>query len=290
MTIRHMQIFIAVAKYNNMSVAAKKLYISQPTVSQVIAEIEENYGIKLFERLAKKLYITDAGKQLLGYARSMVALFDEMQHSMNDAAEQKTIKVGATITVGSCVLTEIVNRVEAKQPRMGVQVVIDNTAVIEHMILNSELDVAVVEGTIKSKDIIVKPAINDELVLVCGINHPFNGKDMLLLKDLDGQPFVLREKGSGTREQFEKCLESAGINIYTKWSCHSSDAVLSAVMGGQGLTVISKLLVDELVHQGKLHIIHLEDARFDRTFNLIYHKNKFLSQAINCFIDEVIHN
>ncbi|WP_312642798.1 LysR family transcriptional regulator [Hydrogenoanaerobacterium sp.] len=288
MTIRHLQIFIAVADCSNMSAAAKKLYISQPTVSQVISEMEDVYGVKLFERLSKKLYITQAGNQLLGYAKSIVALFEEMQHSLSHASEHQTIKVGATITVGNCLLPGLVSRAEAKYPNMGVQVVTDNTQKIEKMILNSELDLAVVEGAIKSKDIIVKPAVEDQLILVCGIDHPFWGKDSVSIEELSEQPFVLREEGSGTREQFEKCLESKGVSVYPKWTCHGSDGILSAVAGGQGLTVISKLLADNMVAQNKLHIIRLKDAELRRTFNLIYHKNKFLSKPMLNFIGEVM--
>lgn len=288
MTIRHLRIFIAVAETGKMGQAAKQLYIAQPTVSQVIADMEASYGIKLFERLSKKLYITAAGEQLLNYARHIVSLFDEMERSLRNAAAHILLKVGATITVGSCVLTDVINRYEAQWPNAQVQALVDNTRVIERMILDSELDLALVEGQVTHPDILVRPVIDDELVLVCGMGHPFAGKDRIEADELEGQAFVLREEGSGTRAKFETYLQTRSIEIYPKWICHSADSILHAVAGGQGLTVISRMLAQPLVEQGRLHIIPLVDVRLTRTFNLIYHKSKYLSEPLRHFIQTIV--
>ena len=110
MTIRHLRIFIAVAETGKMGLAAKQLYIAQPTVSQVISDMEKSYGVKLFERLSKKLYITPQGDRLVAYARHIVSLFDEMERSMRNSSAQVLLRVGATITVGACVLSPIIRR------------------------------------------------------------------------------------------------------------------------------------------------------------------------------------
>ena len=145
MTIRHLRIFIAVAETGKMGLAAKQLYIAQPTVSQVISDMEKSYGVKLFERLSKKLYITPQGERLLSYARHIVSLFDEMERSMRNSSAQVLLRVGATITVGSCVLSPIIRRYEELFPLSQVQVFVDNTRLIEEMLLESQLDVALVE-------------------------------------------------------------------------------------------------------------------------------------------------
>ena len=289
MTIRHLKIFIAVAETGKMGLAAKQLYIAQPTVSQVIADMEDAYGVKLFERLSKKLYITEEGIQLLSYARHIVTLFDEMERNLRNASSHILLRVGATITVGSCVLAGIIKRYEEQRTNAQVQVFVDNTRLIEKMLLESELDLALVEGSIQSPELLVQPVMEDELVLVCSVNHPFAGRKMVYAEDLKGQNFILREEGSGTRALFEHYLLQHGVEIHPKWVCHSSDSILNAVCGGQGLTVISRLLVQNGIKAGKLCILPLEDARLTRNFNSVYHKNKFLSPALTDFIAELEH-
>lgn len=285
MTIRHLTIFIAVADTGKMSAAAKQLYIAQPTVSQTIAEIESYYGIRLFERLSKKLYITPAGEQLLSYARHIVSLFEEMERGLRYTSQYPALRVGATITVGSCVLADIVNRFEEACPGVRVEVFVDNSSTIEEQILKSELDLALVEGKVKNPDLVVRPVIKDELVLICGQGHPFTQKEAVTAAELEGQPFILREPGSGTRELLEDWLEKLGIGIDRKWVCHSSNAIISAVEGGQGLSVISRRLVEEAAAAKKIHMAAVSDMDLSRDFSVVYHKNKFLSPPFTGFME-----
>lgn len=286
MTIRHLKVFLAVADTGKMSLAAKKLYIAQPTVSQTISELERTYGVLLFERLAKGLYLTDAGHRLLTYARHIVPLFEEMERQMQYSSQHLSLHVGATITVGICLLTDMINRFEAEHPGMRIHAFVDNTSVIEDKILKSELDLGIVEGQVKHPDLLVVPMMEDELVLVCGPQHPFAKKKTIKAADLSGQDFILRERGSGTREFFEQFLSQASVQIEEKWVCHSSAAIKNAVMGGQGMTVISRRLVKREATQKKLYILPLQDRTLTRTFRLIYHKDKFLSVPFSAFIGQ----
>ena len=283
MTFRHLKIFIAVAQAGSMSAAARELYIAQPTVSQVIAEIENEYGIRLFERLSRRLYITREGRQLLDYARHITALFEEMERDLHYASRNRTLRVGATITEGSCVLPALVARFEAENPSDTVEVLVDNTRVIEEKILSSELDFGLVEGDVTEPDLLSRPVLRDELVLICAEGHPFCSRTRITMADLEGEPFVLREPGSGTREQFEAELEHRGIHVRAKWVCHSADSILEAVARGQGLSVISRRLAEQALPIKKLRILPIQDAELSRTFNLVYHRNKFLSEPIQAF-------
>lgn len=289
MTIRHLKIFIAVADTGKMSLAAKRLYIAQPTVSQVIAEIEETYGVCLFERLSKKLYITEAGERLLRYARHIVSLFDEMERSLRNSANQVQLRVGATITVGSCVLTRLIRQFEKEHPLIQIQVVVDNTHIIEEMLLESALDLGLVEGSIHSPDLVVQPVIQDELVLVCGEGHPFAARESIDAEELEGQPFILREEGSGTRALLEDFLKAHDITIHPKWICYSSDSILQAVAGEQGLTVISRMLVDQAAQGGRLRLqaVPVRNASFSRYFSLVTHKDKFQSSPLRMLMEMI---
>lgn len=285
MTIRHLKVLIAVADCGKMSLAAEKLFIAQPTVSQAVSEIEQHYGVKLFERLSRKLYLTPDGERLLGYARHIVASFEEMELELQYAGQHPYLKIGATITVGACILPGLLGYFEAQCTPCVADAYIDNTRVIEEMLLKSELDIGLVEGRVKSPDLIARPVMEDELVLVCAPEHPLAGRESVRAEELQNQSFILREPGSGTRELFEQYLSDTGVTIHKKWICHSAEAIKNAVIGGQGLSVLSRRLVCEEVQKKKLCQIPFSDVRLTRPFCLIYHKNKFISPAIRRFLD-----
>ena len=226
MTIRHLQIFKAVAEAGKMGQAARQLYISQPTVSKAIGDLEKEYGVLLFDRLAQKLYITEAGTRLLRYARQLLALYDEMEADLHAAAGLQAIRVGATITVGSCVLPALIRRFEQEHPGVRVQVEVESARRIEQKILNSELDLAVSEGEPESGELLAVPVIRDELVLISNPAHPLAGRETVPPAALNGEPFVLREEGSGTRAGLDRFLQDNGLQVYPKWTCQSFDAVL----------------------------------------------------------------
>lgn len=284
MTIRHLKIFIAVCDYGKMSLAAEKLFMAQPSVSQVIAEIEQHYGVKVFERLSKKLYLTEAGENLLKYARHIVSSFEEMEESLLNNSSNISLKIGATITVGTCVLNDILHDFKLKKPNISTKIYVENTNVIEEMILKSTLDLGIVEGIIKSRDIITIPIVPDELILVCPPSHAFSSLEEISAEELDNQDFILREEGSGTRELFEKKIENMDITINKKWVCNNSEAIKNAVISGQGLTVISQMLVRKEIEEKKLHRIKINDLKLTRNFYLAYHKNKYLSDNLKSFI------
>lgn len=146
MTIRHLTVFAAVAEQGSMSAAAKHLYLSQPTVSQAIRELEAHYNGLLFERLGKKLYLTERGKLLLPHAREMIRQFQQLEELMQNQGQSSTLKLGSTLTVGTCLTPSIILDLQKKIPDLDVYSFVTNTQNIEQKLLRSELDAAVVEG------------------------------------------------------------------------------------------------------------------------------------------------
>ena len=159
MTIRHLTIFLTVAQHGSMSGAARELYLSQPTVSQAISELERHYNGLLFERLGKKLYLTDRGKLLLPLATELVQQFRQTEELMLNQGQSSTLKLGSTITVGTCLTPSVIVALEKKLPDLNVYSYVSNTRDIEEKLLKSELDAAVVEGEVLSPDLIVLPVI-----------------------------------------------------------------------------------------------------------------------------------
>ncbi len=283
MTIRHLRVFIMVADLGSMTKAANKLFIAQPSVSQTIKELEDYYNIRLFERLSKKLYITEEGRQLLSYARYIVSLFDEMEQKMRQSAENSKLKIGASVTIGTCILSEIYSRYHMAYPNVDIDTIVDNTTVVEAMVLKSEIDFALVEGPVHSRDIVSRPFMDDELILICGDSHPFKEKGHIVLRDLEGENLILRESGSGTRELFENTMLARGIDMNIKGVCNNSETIKNAVIANMGVSVISKMIVKDELKMGKLFHIEIDDTEFKRQFNIIYHKNKYISKPIKDF-------
>lgn len=274
MTIRHLKIFLQVADTGTMSAAAKNLYMTQPTVSQAIRELEEHYQTLLFERHAKKLYITEAGRQLYAYARQVLAQFDAMEERMSFANRRDRLRIGATVSVGGSILSPLVRDFRARFPKLDVFCFIDNTQEIEQRLLATELDVGIIEGFIKSPDIVTVPLMEDPLVLACSSNHPLASRQILHKEDLEGQEFVIREKGSGTRELLERFLLTHNIQIRIAFEAHTPDAIKNALRYNHCITLISSRLLEQELRSGEFTAFSHESAEWNRYFRLACHKYK----------------
>lgn len=283
MTLRHLQVFIAVVDAGSMTGAAQQLYISQPSVSQTIGELEAFYQVKLFERLSRKLYLTPEGRQLLGYARHIVSLFGEMEQELNWAQTSSILKVGASITIGTCLLSQLARAFSREYPQLQIQAVVDNTKVIEELVLKSQLDFGLVEGQLHSNDLVAEPLMEDELILVAGKEHPLRAKEALTTAELAEAPLIVREEGSGTRELLENVMFTKGKTLNIVWVCNNSEAIKNAVAAGVGVSVISKLAVARELETKKLYQIPVLGLSLEREFALIYHKNKYLAEPIESF-------
>lgn len=280
MTIRHLKIFVEVAETGKMSTAAKNCYISQPTVSQAIHELEEYYGVLLFERLSKRLYITESGKKLLTYARQTLHSFDLLEEAMHNDRLVDRLRIGATVTVGNCLLAEIISKLRLEKPGLELYSQVGNTQQIQEMLLNSSLDIALVEGSITHPDLNCVPVVDDFLVLACSPEHPFASRHEISFRDLENQDFVLREPGSGTRELFTRSLQPQDIHIKIACEANTPQAIRNMVMYNNLLTVISIRLIEEEVKTGKIHILRNNTSGWDRNFYLVTHKNKTFTPAM----------
>ncbi len=281
MTLRHLQIFLAVVDAGNMTRASEALFIAQPTVSQAIAELEKHYGVKLFDRLSRRLYVTGPGKVLLGYARHVINLLGEMDQAIEAESASGSLRVGATLTIGTCLLPDFLTAFRDQYPQVRVEANIRNTRDIEQLVIRNELDLALVEGSTTSPDILVQPFMTDHLVLACGRKHPFFSIDRPIpLHALDDQSFIVREQGSGTRELFEHTMALHQVPWRMAWEAINSDAMVQAALNGLGIAVLSRRLIEAPLQSGQLKIIQVEDLELIRSFCLAHHKNKYLTPAM----------
>lgn len=288
MTLRHLLIFMTVAEQSSMSAAARALYLSQPTVSQAIHELETHYNGLLFERFGKKLYLTDRGKLLLPQAKELIHSFQHLEEMILNQGQSPTLKLGSTITVGTCLTPDLILELRQAFPDLNIYSYVSNTRDIEKKLLRSELDAAVVEGEIQSSDLVALPIIDDTLVLAVGKEHPFYDKKYLTVQELNHQKYAVREAGSGTRQLFEDFAVRHGISYEIAWEANSPGTLLNAVLNDQILSVMSLRLMEPEIKKQSVHVFYQEQGEWNRKFKLVYHKNKFLTPAVY-ELEKILH-
>lgn len=281
MTLRHLEIFLKVAETGSMRAAAEELFITQPTVSTSIAELEKEWDVLLFERLNRRLYITDAGKKLKIYARKMQNLQDEISRQIVSAKDNIPITIGATVTIGTCILPEYISQMEG----LKIKVWIDNTAKIEQGILNNHLDIGLVEGSITNEDIITTSFMRDEMMFICRKDSKYAEKSCVSLEEVGNEPMILREENSGTRKVIDEAMGAAGVKPEVIWNCNNAQSILNAVRMGIGVSILSPRLVEGY---SELQAVPIRGSFIERNFSLLIHKDKYRSKNLQFVIDFIM--
>lgn len=279
MTLRHMKIFVSVCKEKSITLAAKKLYISQPAVSNAIKELESYYGTPLFDRISKKLYLTESGKTVYQYAIHINSLFEALETSLKGSDSSGPLRIGSSITIGTHLMPDYIKKFSELFPQIQTFVTIDSSDIIEKLVLDNELDFALIEGIVHTNHIISKDFINDELIVICDVDNPLLKKRSLAVNDLSNQHFLMREKNSGTRELAESILSLHNFSLQPLWESSSTEAIIHGVCKGIGISILPLQLVTDYIFRKQIARLHIDNLVFHRQYHIIYHKNKFLTPA-----------
>lgn len=284
MTVRHLRIFVAVYQEGSITKASASLHLAQPSVSLAIRELEEYYGVRLFDRMSRRIYVTDMGREFYNYAIHIVSLFEEMEQKIRNWDTVGTLRVGSSVTIGNVILPSLVQRFQKEHPQIDVHVSIYNSNTLEQCILDNRIDFALVEGDSSHPQITQLPFMEDRLCLICGKNDPLADQESVMLRDLEKRSFLLREIGSAGRELFDSVMLMNHFPVEPVWESVSTQAIITAVAKGLGISVLPQLLVKDAIDQGEVLEKRVEDASFTRKFSVIYHKNKYLSASAKTFI------
>lgn len=283
-TLRHLQIFVEVATCGKMNEAAQKLYLTQPTVSQSISELEGYFKTRLFERLSKKLLLTPAGEQLLPYAKNVLLAYHQMNDFMNGISGHCILKIGASATAGNYYINKIISEFNHHFPEVATDVFIRGSQYLIAELQNGHLDIALIEAEPKARDITATPVMTDHLHIVCGRNHPLFKCNIVDVSDLNDQYFVFREDSSASRRMLLNFLADNKIHYHSNWSCNNTDALKTAVINNRGLSLISDTLSAQECENGFLKRLEIKDIDFQRDIYLAYHRDKHISKPLNTFI------
>lgn len=286
MTFRHLKIFVSLYENNfNTTKTAASMHMTQPAVSLAVKELEQYYGVALFDRIGNRLKITPAGLRFYEYSSHIIALFDEMDNSMKNWDLAGTIRVGSSITIGSQFLPAYVNSFQSRYPGTRVKAQIGPSKQLEQMILNNELDFALIEGSSHNPSFICEEYMEDHLTVICPANGQFQPGQEISIHEFCQQNFLLREHGSGTRETFENTIAAAGFSIEPIWEAVSTTALVNAVISGIGISILPHRMIADAIQQGQVIAVTVKGLEFKRKFNIIYHQKKFLTAAARSFIE-----
>lgn len=284
-----LHIFYTVAERGSFSAAAHALHMTQPAVTMQIQALEDYFGSKLLVRSTKKIELTEAGQTLYPFARRSIELMRETEKAMARYASklEGRLQLGASLTIGEYVLPRLLGPFGKVYPDISIVLKVMNTTQIIEEIVGHQLNFGLVEAPVHHPDMVSEPVMEDELKLIVPSGHPLSGRGAVTLKDAVSYPFVLREKGSGTRQVMEDELERLGVEperLETVMELGSTGAVKSAVESGLGVTIISPSSVKHEVALGLLEVVEIKDATFKRQFYSIHLKSTLLPVSAVTFL------
>lgn len=288
MTLHQLRIFLAVAKLKSFTRASNELHLSQPDVSLHIRGLEEEVGLKLFERVAKKIYLTQAGEVLKEQANRIFAQLRETEQALAQlkGLMHGSLPIGASTTIGMYLLPQALSDFRRRFPGIKVNLKIANTEEIERLVRGMEVDVGFIGGVLTpTKELKVEPYLEDELVLILSSQHPLVKRKKLQASHLTKETFILREPGSATRQVFEQALKKQQIEINIGMELDSTEAIKWAVAEGLGVSVVSKHAVTRETKAGLLSTRRIHGLSLYRPLFIVYHSQRLLPPAVRAFLE-----
>lgn len=289
MNRHHLELFKVVAEKKSFSNASEVLHISQPAISQQIQALEEELGVKLFHRTTRKVTLTDEGKLLYKYAIQICNLFVDAEKSLSDysGVVKGNLTIGASQTIGEYFLPKYIGSFKELYPLVQISIEIFNTQHIVKAVNEQSLDLGLVEGNMETEGLNITPFLDDELFLIVNSTHPLAIQKTVTFDQLTLFPFVLREKGSGTRQIMEDAIVKAGLDLdglQIIMELGSTEAVKSAVEANLGISILSERTVQKELQFMTLKALRIDGLKIMRKFYIITNPKKYRTTTMEHFL------
>lgn len=280
-------VFVTVADRQNFSRAAEELHMTQPAVSQYISSLERMIGTKLLERSNKYVRLNKAGEIVYHHAREILGLYTRMQSLVDDLMNTPsgTLTIGASYTYGEYVLPHVVALMRQYYPAITPTITIHNSTVIAEQVANRQLDVGIVEGEYIDEKMRIEPFADDRMYLIASPNHRLAGKENVSVSDLEGETWIVREAGSGTREAIEKMFRQLQIVPARRMEFGSTQVIKESVEAGLGISLLSYWAIRKERKLGTLSTLKVPGTPVTRNFSLLTKANEFHTKALDIFMD-----
>lgn len=284
-TLRQLEVFLSTARHENLSRAAENLSMSQSAASDSLKELEHQFDIKLFDRVGKRLRLNDFGRVLQPRAEELLERARELEAALGHHQAIGALRVGATLSIGNFLAVPLIARYRRQFPKGRISLQVDNTERITAGILHFDLDVGLIEGEVNHPDLLIRPWREDELQIFCAPQHALAGRKLLHDKDLVEAQWILREKGSGTRQTFDRAVFDLIHQLDILLELEHTEAIKQAVEAGLGLGCLSQVSLARDFASGRFVPLRAKGRDFRRSLFLILHKAKYRSAALRHWVD-----
>jgi DNA-binding transcriptional LysR family regulator len=295
--LQKLQIFCEVARQRSFTRAAEALYLTQPTVSQQVQALERQIGVRLFERLAKEVYLTEAGKVLYNKAVTLLSQAQEAEQSVREAAgiSAGKLELGVGVTLATYVLPELLKRFKLTYNVPGngsvkFDIALGNTEALAQKLLKNEVDLALVGTPLEPHPLLeAHPFLEDKLIMICAPSDVWSveGRTSVSLTDLGNRTLLIRERGSALQAFAAQMLEYSHAHPESYLVMANLEATKRSVEIGLGVAIVPALSVQRELETGRLHVMDIEGVKVGRTFVYAHHKDKELTRPARAFLDLV---
>lgn len=283
-TLRQLQVFLAVARRENVSRAAEDLALSQSAVSSALKDLEQRFELMLFDRIGKRLALNEQGALLRPRAEALLGQAQELERFLQQQSEVGELRVGATLSIGNYLAIGIMAEFMAEHPEARIDLTVENTAAIASRVRNFELDIGLIEGELQDPELEVTFWREDELLLFCAPSHPFASLGVLGDAELQAAEWIVREPGSGTRQAFDRAMSGILPGVNLKLELQHTEGIKRAVEAGLGIGCLSRLTLGEALERGSLLPLSAPHRNWTRKLYFILHRQKYRSAGVRSWI------
>ncbi len=284
LTLRQLQVFEAVARHLSHTLAAAELYLSQPAVSMQIKQAEDTIGLPLFEQVGKKLYLTEAGRELLRYSRGILQQMEEMESLFG---EMKGLARGrlniAVVSSANYFMPQLLAKFFQQHSGIQVSLHVANRDAVVKQLDENRADLAIMGRPPEGTDMLAEPFLQNPLVVIAPPDHPLARMRHIKPGQLAEETFLLREPGSGTRGVVERFFAGYHVRLGSTMQMDTNEAIKQSVQAGMGLGIISRHSIELELETGRLAILDAEHFPILRHWYIVHRKNKRLSGAAQAF-------
>ncbi len=288
-TLRQLQVFLATAHTENISRAAEQLAMSQSAASGALKELEKQFSVALFERIGKRLRLSEMGLWIRPQAEALLAQAQELESALKNQSQMGSLRVGATLTIGNNLATEMMVQFLDKHPQAAeegrLSLEIANTEAIVRRVANFDLDIGLIEGELHHPALEITPWRDDELVVFCSPNHPLSQDPTLTDTELVKARWILRETGSGTRQTFNRAMHGLLPSLDVALELQQPEAIKRSVSAGLGLGCLSRFELVREFENRTLVQLHVPHRPLHRHFYTVLHKQKHRTQYLQSWLE-----
>ena len=289
-TLHQLKVFEEVARSGSFTKAAEEMFLSQPTVSQQIKQLTKAVGIPLFEQIGKRIYLTDAGKEVLSVCKDISEKMSQLEMTL---ADLKGLKQGnlrlAVITTAKYFVPRLLGQFRHRYPGIKIALQVTNRKQVLDRLSENVDDLYILGQPPEGLDINLRPILENALVAIAPSDHPLAGEKNIPLQRLAQEPFIIREAGSGTRMAVEQFFAENRVEMNVEMEIGSNEAIKHAIVGGLGVSVLSRHVLALEGTKGPLTILDVEGFPIQRHWYIVYPATKQLSVVASTFLEYLLN-